>query len=119
MQENPLRLRTRRRSWLYALVAVALGGGVLLLRVRDRPHYAEVKQLASKLGDGNHWFYQEPQATAFRSLARLGPNAYPALAKLVWSHYTKLDRLYALSRGKLPASAARLLPRREPKDELS
>ena len=45
-----------------------------------------------------------------KDLARLGPEAYPALARLVQAHDTWLDKRYDQSRARLPVSIRRFLP---------
>jgi hypothetical protein len=110
---------SRRKRWLYILVAtvVVCFATALLLSIRVDPHYREVKWLVSQLPPSGQ-YYQEPDVSNLRALARLGPKAYPALARLLQAHDTKLDELYDRCCAGFPDFVRRLLPRRESKNDL-
>src|SRR5258708_6117396 len=93
MQECPQQPANRSRRWVYAMLALALVDGALLVSFRIDPHYPEINRLVSQVTPSGP-YYREPDISNLRALARLGPKAYPALARLLQAHDTKLDALY-------------------------
>jgi HEAT repeat protein len=85
---------------------VLCGTVALLTRNPTDLHHLEVKQLVSR------------GSFAERLLVQIGPDAYPALARLVRGRDTKLDEEYEDFRSSLPPQLARLLPQHESRAEL-
>jgi HEAT repeat protein len=110
---------SRRKRWLLVAVTAALLclASVWQMSRQIDPHYGEVKRLVSQLGPYRP-YHQEPDVSLLKDLARLGPEAYPALARLVQAHDTWLDKRYDQIRARLPDSIRRFLPERQSKDEL-
>src|SRR5437867_724967 len=118
MLQAATRPKARRKPWLFllgaALLAIAVGGYFRLVRLD--PHAEQVRKLVSQLlPSGNR---EEPQASIEGELVRLGPRAYPELARILRAQDTPMDRWYDDARARLPRSLRRLLPIRESKDQL-
>jgi HEAT repeat protein len=108
-----------RKRRLYCVGAVlACITVTVLVASRVDSHYREVKQLVARLGPVLPYNY-EPAASSIRALARLGPKAYPALAKLLLARDTKLDLGYDQCRASLPPAIRRFLPERQSKRDSS
>jgi HEAT repeats len=103
----------KRRGYLLIATALVCIGTLLLGSLRRDPHYREVRQLISQLGSGAD--SREP----VRALGCLGPQAYPALAKLLQVQDTKFDELYQSTSARLPKSWSWLLPQRQSRNEVN
>ena len=104
-----------RKQWVYASATTTLVTLVLLLSYRFDANDRNVKRLVSQLSANLREDKDDDET--IQALVRLGPAAYPELAKILQCRDTKLDELYERYRAIFPARLKQVLPKRQSKNE--